>query len=92
MGKTGLRIAINESEAQIIIRNYSKDERYLRNLVSRHMPEIIQDVDRMNYRELLHHGYVIKGIAQKLVKYRVQKTVGIERKTESGQNPEFPFS
>ncbi|MAG10825.1 hypothetical protein CMI44_00735 [Candidatus Pacearchaeota archaeon] len=64
-GKTGISIKMDERDARDVTNNFCFNERYLKNLVRMYAPNADPTMD---YRELRRHGYVIRGIAKKILK------------------------
>lgn len=67
MGKTGISVKIPNTEYALrIVREFSENERYLRDLTYRCVPNLNgADVDSMDYGKLLRHGRAILGVAKK---------------------------
>jgi len=70
MEGTGISVDLSTREdARCIINRFSRNETYLRSLISQYVPDVSDaDVDSMSYSQLLHYGNVIRGVAEKFVK------------------------
>jgi hypothetical protein len=58
---------ILDADARDIVNRFHKDERYLKSLISKYSKGQINP-DSFDYSELLHHGYYLRGKAQKMLK------------------------
>ena len=83
MGKTGISVQMNERDAEQISREFSMNEIYLRSLINKYVPaNARKPVCKMDYTELKRYGYVIKGIAIKILNNKVnqlEKKAGAEQ-------------
>ena len=75
MGKTGVIIkGMDENDAKTIVRTFSTREDYLRNLIVTYVPSNTREsVGEMDYARLRYFGYVIEGVANKILKGKLQK-------------------
>ena len=69
-GKTEISVYIgNEEDAEYILQSYNEKEEYLKDIIQKFVPgDTRKSVDEMDYGELLDHGRVIHGVAEKMIK------------------------
>ncbi len=85
MGKTGISVRMSEKDADDVVHSFNSDRKYLINLVLAYVPEETrQDPQAMTYTELKRHGYVIHGVAQKMLKPK-KIAIGLEGKIPTEQ-------
>lgn len=68
MSKTGISVKMNLQDAKQILREFSQNESYLKNIIEQYIPrDTREDVSMMDYARLKRYGYVIHGVAKKEV-------------------------
>jgi len=83
MGKTRISVQMNEQDAEQISREFSMNGIYLRSLIDKYVPVgTRKSVYEMDYTELKHYGYVIRGVAIKILN---DKTNQLEKKAGAEQ-------
>lgn len=76
MGKTGISVIMGPEDARKVSLWFTKDERYLKDLIQSYVPSNTRkSTDEMDYRELLHYGYVIKGVAEKILRGQLEEKI-----------------
>lgn len=75
MGKTGITVqGIDEKIAKKIVKTFVRERIYLETLVGKYVPKDTRiSVNKMDYSQLLHCGYVVCGVANKILKNSSKK-------------------
>lgn len=79
MGKTGISVQMNEQDAKQISREFSMNGIYLRSLIDKCVPaDTRKSVYEIDYTELKRYGYVIRGVATKILD-NLERKAGAEQ-------------